>query len=71
MTQQTPTQELAAEDLHRYVWRFKHIFRGMIFIKFDVLMLLLFSLRVLCSVFIDDCKPPNGDGKSSFLLINC
>lgn len=28
MTQQTPTQELAAEDLHRYVWRFKHIFRG-------------------------------------------
>ncbi|KAK9668419.1 hypothetical protein RND81_13G059300 [Saponaria officinalis] len=28
MTQQTPTQELAAEDLHGYVWRFKHIFRG-------------------------------------------
>ncbi|XP_021754396.1 auxin response factor 9-like isoform X1 [Chenopodium quinoa] len=28
MTQQTPTQELAAEDLHGYPWRFKHIFRG-------------------------------------------
>ncbi|KAL9242941.1 hypothetical protein vseg_016896 [Gypsophila vaccaria] len=28
MTHQTPTQELAAEDLHGYVWRFKHIFRG-------------------------------------------
>ncbi|KAL2902925.1 Auxin response factor 9 [Bienertia sinuspersici] len=33
MTQQTPTQELAAEDLHGYVWRFKHIFRGIIFGK--------------------------------------
>ncbi|KAK6947932.1 Auxin response factor domain, partial [Dillenia turbinata] len=28
MTQQTPTQELAAKDLHGYEWRFKHIFRG-------------------------------------------
>ncbi|XP_057520598.1 auxin response factor 9 isoform X1 [Amaranthus tricolor] len=28
MTQQTPTQELSAEDLHGYPWRFKHIFRG-------------------------------------------
>ncbi|XP_044501389.1 auxin response factor 18-like isoform X1 [Mangifera indica] len=28
MTQTTPTQELAAKDLHGYEWRFKHIFRG-------------------------------------------
>lgn len=28
MSQQTPTQELVALDLHGYVWRFKHIFRG-------------------------------------------
>ncbi|KAF8380025.1 hypothetical protein HHK36_027494 [Tetracentron sinense] len=28
MTQPTPTQELAAKDLHGYEWRFKHIFRG-------------------------------------------
>lgn len=29
MTQATPTQELAAKDLHGYEWKFKHIFRGM------------------------------------------
>ena len=28
MTQTTPTQELAARDLHGYEWKFKHIFRG-------------------------------------------
>ncbi|KAK1258032.1 Auxin response factor 1 [Acorus gramineus] len=28
MTQQTPTQELIAKDLHGFEWRFKHIFRG-------------------------------------------
>ncbi|XP_023746167.2 auxin response factor 9 isoform X2 [Lactuca sativa] len=28
MTQATPTQELAATDLHGTEWRFKHIFRG-------------------------------------------
>ncbi|KAL0379381.1 UNVERIFIED_CONTAM: Auxin response factor 18 [Sesamum angustifolium] len=28
MTQQTPTQDLVAKDLHGYEWRFKHIFRG-------------------------------------------
>ncbi|KAJ4952355.1 hypothetical protein NE237_029187 [Protea cynaroides] len=28
MSQSTPTQELAAKDLHGYEWRFKHIFRG-------------------------------------------
>ncbi|KAG7015127.1 Auxin response factor 9 [Cucurbita argyrosperma subsp. argyrosperma] len=28
MTQQTPTQELVAKDLHGNEWRFKHIFRG-------------------------------------------
>ncbi|KAG5249455.1 auxin response factor [Salix suchowensis] len=28
MIQPTPTQELAAKDLHGYEWRFKHIFRG-------------------------------------------
>ncbi|XP_030540298.1 auxin response factor 9-like [Rhodamnia argentea] len=28
MTQSTPTQELAARDLHGYEWKFKHIFRG-------------------------------------------
>ncbi|KDP28473.1 hypothetical protein JCGZ_14244 [Jatropha curcas] len=28
MNQSTPTQELAAKDLHGYEWRFKHIFRG-------------------------------------------
>ncbi|XP_042506562.1 auxin response factor 11-like [Macadamia integrifolia] len=28
MNQPTPTQELAARDLHGYEWRFKHIFRG-------------------------------------------
>nr|WGH73283.1 binding protein transporter ARF9B [Mangifera indica] len=28
MSQQTPTQELVAKDLHGYEWRFKHIFRG-------------------------------------------
>ncbi|XP_010267580.1 PREDICTED: auxin response factor 18 [Nelumbo nucifera] len=28
MNQPTPTQELAAKDLHGYEWRFKHIFRG-------------------------------------------
>ncbi|KAH9731425.1 auxin response factor 18 [Citrus sinensis] len=28
MTLATPTQELAAKDLHGYEWRFKHIFRG-------------------------------------------
>lgn len=28
MTQQTPTQELVAEDVHGYKWKFKHIFRG-------------------------------------------
>ncbi|XVF73011.1 hypothetical protein PTKIN_Ptkin12aG0167300 [Pterospermum kingtungense] len=28
MNQTTPTQELAAKDLHGYEWRFKHIFRG-------------------------------------------
>ncbi|OAY49000.1 auxin response factor 18 [Manihot esculenta] len=28
MNQATPTQELAAKDLHGYNWRFKHIFRG-------------------------------------------
>ncbi|KAK1302084.1 Auxin response factor 1 [Acorus calamus] len=28
MTQQTPTQELIAMDLHGFEWRFKHIFRG-------------------------------------------
>ncbi|KAI3453842.1 hypothetical protein Pfo_010505 [Paulownia fortunei] len=28
MTQQTPTQELIAKDLHGIEWHFKHIFRG-------------------------------------------
>ncbi|KAA0050656.1 hypothetical protein IC582_000673 [Cucumis melo] len=28
MSQSTPTQELAAKDLHGYEWKFKHIFRG-------------------------------------------
>ncbi|XP_073128553.1 auxin response factor 9-like [Henckelia pumila] len=28
MTQQTPTQELVAKDLHGIEWHFKHIFRG-------------------------------------------
>ncbi|KAK4418500.1 Auxin response factor 11 [Sesamum alatum] len=28
MTQQTPTQDLVAKDLHGYEWRFKHIFRA-------------------------------------------
>ncbi|XP_010439106.1 PREDICTED: auxin response factor 9-like isoform X2 [Camelina sativa] len=28
MTQQTPTQELVAEDVHGYQWKFRHIFRG-------------------------------------------
>ncbi|XP_010912181.1 auxin response factor 11 isoform X2 [Elaeis guineensis] len=28
MSQSTPTQELAAKDLHGFEWRFKHIFRG-------------------------------------------
>ncbi|XP_078174213.1 auxin response factor 1-like isoform X2 [Carex rostrata] len=28
MSQQTPTQELVAQDLHGYEWRFKHIYRG-------------------------------------------
>lgn len=28
MNQVTPTQELAAKDLHGYEWKFKHIFRG-------------------------------------------
>ncbi|GFP88209.1 auxin response factor 18 [Phtheirospermum japonicum] len=28
MSQPTPTQDLAAKDLHGYEWRFKHIFRG-------------------------------------------
>ncbi|XP_057810036.1 auxin response factor 9-like isoform X1 [Salvia miltiorrhiza] len=28
MTQQTPTQELIAKDLHGVEWHFKHIFRG-------------------------------------------
>uniref|UniRef100_A0A7N1A0G5 Auxin response factor n=1 Tax=Kalanchoe fedtschenkoi TaxID=63787 RepID=A0A7N1A0G5_KALFE len=28
MSEATPTQELAAKDLHGYDWRFKHIFRG-------------------------------------------
>ncbi|KAL6128548.1 hypothetical protein ACLB2K_071903 [Fragaria x ananassa] len=28
MNQATPTQELAAKDLHGYEWKFKHIFRG-------------------------------------------
>lgn len=28
MTQQIPTQELAAKDLNGFEWRFKHIFRG-------------------------------------------
>ncbi|KAG9448225.1 hypothetical protein H6P81_014353 [Aristolochia fimbriata] len=28
MSQPTPTQELAAKDLHGFEWRFKHIFRG-------------------------------------------
>ncbi|KAE8660516.1 Auxin response factor 9 [Hibiscus syriacus] len=28
MNHATPTQELAAKDLHGYEWRFKHIFRG-------------------------------------------
>ncbi|CAN8325734.1 unnamed protein product [Cochlearia groenlandica] len=28
MTQQTPTQELVAQDVHGYQWKFKHIFRG-------------------------------------------
>lgn len=28
MTQPTPTQELVAEDVHGYQWKFKHIFRG-------------------------------------------
>ncbi|CAL9150966.1 auxin response factor 18 [Musa acuminata AAA Group] len=28
VSQQTPSQELVAEDLHSLVWRFKHIFRG-------------------------------------------
>lgn len=28
MSQQTPTQELIAKDLHGTEWHFKHIFRG-------------------------------------------
>ncbi|KAF7826201.1 auxin response factor 18-like isoform X1 [Senna tora] len=28
MSQATPTQELAAKDLHGFEWKFKHIFRG-------------------------------------------
>nr|QCI44194.1 ARF11 [Lilium hybrid cultivar] len=28
MSQQIPTQELSARDLHGFEWRFKHIFRG-------------------------------------------
>ncbi|KAJ8451117.1 hypothetical protein Cgig2_026926 [Carnegiea gigantea] len=33
MTQPTPTQELVAKDLHGNLWRFKHIFRGLVCIK--------------------------------------
>lgn len=28
MSQETPTQELVAKDLHGCEWKFKHIFRG-------------------------------------------
>ncbi|KAF8053210.1 hypothetical protein N665_1449s0013 [Sinapis alba] len=28
MTQKTPAQDLVAEDVHGYKWKFKHIFRG-------------------------------------------
>ncbi|RWW07263.1 hypothetical protein GW17_00029362 [Ensete ventricosum] len=28
LSQQIPTQELVAKDLHNFEWRFKHIFRG-------------------------------------------
>ncbi|KAJ0239644.1 AUX/IAA domain-containing protein [Hirschfeldia incana] len=28
LTQQIPTQEIVAEDVHGYKWKFKHIFRG-------------------------------------------
>ncbi|GFP97657.1 auxin response factor 9 [Phtheirospermum japonicum] len=31
MSQPTPTQDLAAKDLHGYKWQFKHIFRGLQF----------------------------------------
>lgn len=42
MNQATPTQELAAKDLHDYEWKFKHIFRGIeldLFLSDDFLIL--------------------------------
>lgn len=38
MSQQTPTQELIARDLHGNEWQFKHIFRGVSLFHFLVIV---------------------------------
>ena len=43
MSQATPTQELAARDLHGFEWRFKHIFRGKCSISILLFAVLMFS----------------------------
>ena len=39
MTPATPSQELAAKDLHGFEWKFKHIYRG----NFALIFVALFS----------------------------
>lgn len=41
MSQPTPTQELVAKDLHGFEWRFKHIFRGICWIFFYFICLVI------------------------------
>lgn len=44
MTQENPTQELVAEDIHGVEWKFKHIYRGnLVFILEAFIFYLCFS----------------------------
>lgn len=48
MTLATPTQELAAKDLHGYEWRFKHIFRGKTLMNVCAVIVVLLNNDTVC-----------------------
>lgn len=50
MSQNPPSQELVAKDLHGNEWHFRHIFRGYMYSAFLVDRLIWFNLIVVSSM---------------------
>ena len=54
MSQSTPTQELAAKDLHGYEWKFKHIFRGTSFLYILIFHYSQFITKFEACIYVND-----------------